>query len=152
MPAAMLKVALEIPESDQGEKDENPMPAPNTNNTNVSAAAATPPAEIAAHDTADWFSSSTLPGTSVLNVMAALPPFIGAVTTGDSRKKFQPRFASASTSKYKVPCFAITNDRDWLQTPTRGFDGRNVRLRTNVRRKLNGRGFVVAREETQEQL
>src|SRR5258708_23530003 len=98
MPAATLKVSLEIPELDHGEIDENPMPAPNTNNTNVSAAAATPPAAIAAHDTADWFSSSTLPGTSVLNVMAALPPFIGVVTTRDSRKKFQPCFASASTN------------------------------------------------------
>src|SRR5260221_13408608 len=114
MPAATLKVSLEIPELDHGEIDENPMPAPNTSNTNVSAAAATPPAAIAAHDTADWFSSSTLPGTSVLNVMAALPPFIVAVTTGDSRKKLQPRFASASTSKHKVAGFAITDDRDWL--------------------------------------
>src|SRR5260370_37979873 len=132
MPAATLKVSLEIPELGHGEIDENPMPAPNANNTNVSAAAATPPAAIAAHDTADWFSSSTLPGTSVLNVMAALPPFIVVVTTGDSRQKFQPRFASASTSKYKVPCSAITNDPNWVQTPTRGFDGRNLRLRTTV--------------------
>jgi hypothetical protein len=103
-----LKVSLE-PELDHGEIDENPMPAPNANNTNVSAAAATPPAAIAAHDTADWFSSSTLPGTSVLNVMAALPPFIGVVTTRDSRKKFQPGFASASTK-----CLLCNNERSQL--------------------------------------
>jgi len=37
----------------------------------------------------------------------------------------------------------------WRAPPT---DGRIVRLRTNLRRKLNGRGLVVAREETKEQL
>jgi hypothetical protein len=31
-------------------------------------------------------------------------------------------------------------------------DGRIVRLRTNLRRKLNGRGLVVAKEETKEKL
>jgi hypothetical protein len=43
----------------------------------------------------------------------------------------------------------ITNDHNL--TP-RDSTGRIVRLRTNVRRKLNGRGLVVGREETKEQL
>ena len=38
------------------------------------------------------------------------------------------------------------------ELPTRASTRGNVRLRTNVPRKLNGRGFVVAREETEEHL
>src|SRR6266511_3323435 len=96
MPAATLKVSLEIPEFDHGEIDENPMPAPNANNTNVSAAAATPPAAIAAHDTADWFSSSALPTTSVFKVMAAFSRLSSVATTRDLCKKFQPSPSATS--------------------------------------------------------
>src|SRR2546430_2110446 len=103
MPVATLKVSPEIPEFDHGEIDENPIPAPNANNANVSAAAATPPAAIAAHDTADWFSSSALPTTSVLKVMAAFSRLSGVAITRDVCKKFQPsasaEWARARTEK-----------------------------------------------------
>jgi hypothetical protein len=51
-PAPMLNVVAEIPEFDQGETADNPIPAPNARSTSVKAAEATPPATIAAHETA----------------------------------------------------------------------------------------------------
>src|SRR4029077_3672027 len=96
MPAATLKVSLEIPELDQGEIDENPMPAPKANRTSVKAAVATAPAAMAAQDTADWFSSRAPARVSVLKLLVMVRAMVsmfksGVRTTQGRRKKFRQR-------------------------------------------------------------
>jgi hypothetical protein len=51
-PAPILNVVEEIPEFAQGETADKPIPAPNARSASVKAAEATPPATIAAHETA----------------------------------------------------------------------------------------------------
>ena len=48
-----MNVVEETPEFDQGEIADKLMPAPKASNTRVKAAEATPPATIAAHETAE---------------------------------------------------------------------------------------------------
>jgi hypothetical protein len=53
MPAAFLNVAAETPESAHGDTEASPSPAPSANRANEIAAAATAPAAMLAHETAE---------------------------------------------------------------------------------------------------
>src|SRR5712672_589700 len=60
MPAPILKVVTDTPESAHGEIDERPRPAPNATSRSVKAAAATAPPAIAGHETPDVCTSTTV--------------------------------------------------------------------------------------------
>src|SRR5947207_3177136 len=85
MPAAILKVPLEIPELDQGEIAENPMPAPNANSSSVKAAVAMPPAAMAAQDTADRFSSRAPARISVLTLSVMVMAMVSSLRTASEQ-------------------------------------------------------------------
>src|SRR5690349_8590466 len=81
MPVAILKVSPEMPELDHGEIAENPIPAPNANSNKVKAAIATPPAAIAAQDTADRFSSTAPARISGLKLSVTVMAMLSLSTT-----------------------------------------------------------------------
>src|SRR5476649_2291965 len=60
MPEPIAAVDEAMPRSDQGETADSPIPAPKVNNSRLRAAAATPPANIAGHETAETVPSSKL--------------------------------------------------------------------------------------------
>src|ERR1700754_1761581 len=60
MPLPILNVVADTPEPAQGEIDDKPMPAPKANRRRLKAAVATAPAAIAAQDTPEVWTSTTV--------------------------------------------------------------------------------------------
>src|SRR6185437_4271454 len=114
MPAATLKVSLEIPELDQGEIDENPMPAPKANRTSVKAAVATAPAVMAAQDTADWFSSRAPARVSVLKLLVMVMAMVSMFRAASEQHR------DGAKSSGSAPCGLGEFDvLQTVETPTR---------------------------------
>src|SRR5436190_9000040 len=127
MPAARLKVSLEMPAFDQGEMAENPIPAPKASSNSVNAAVVTPPAAMAAQDTADWFSSRAPTRVSVLRLLVMVMAMVSML------RATSQQHSDGVNSSGSVPCARANSasDKAWrwrrLDLPHR-----LQRLRTRV--------------------
>src|SRR6476660_8713709 len=78
MPAPILKVVADTPESDQGEMAESPSAEPSATSISVKAAAVTEPAAIAGHETPEVCISTTVALFSVTMVAGRIATSIDA--------------------------------------------------------------------------
>src|SRR5262245_12205827 len=111
MPAARLKVSLEIPAFDQGEIAENPIPAQKANSNSVRAAVATPPAAMAAQDTADRF-SSTAPARSSVLKLSVMAMVLMLKAASEQHSDGRKSSGSASRARANSRYYKVSNDAE----------------------------------------